>query len=321
MPIEVLRCPTCSGNDNSRPDANGVHTCVYCGVRYRVTAGAVQTFGNPTTSQRRTLWAAAGALLAVGVIGVVVSLGRSASPVASSGSRVAPVEIAMPPITLPATPAPTPSEPTPSEPTPVVQVVPTAVEPAVEAPAVARFELESQRAVSDTIFYVVGWTYNDSPYSIDKTKVTAVMLDASGKEVASASGMSDDLIPAGAREPTEIIVLNAPEFASMTFEVSPRKATYIPTSVEGLRLEVGPVTSTFGTSLEVKGKVFHEGTVPARFVRIRALGFDAQDKLVGLFYTYADAERLEPATSARFNLYMNVPTPPKRWEFIVRASG
>ncbi|HET6582639.1 MAG TPA: hypothetical protein VFG69_04315, partial [Nannocystaceae bacterium] len=39
MSTEAIVCPTCGAADSSRPDAQGLHTCVYCGVRYRLTGG------------------------------------------------------------------------------------------------------------------------------------------------------------------------------------------------------------------------------------------------------------------------------------------
>jgi hypothetical protein len=336
MAIEVLRCPACSGNDNSRADAHGVHTCVYCGVRYRISASSTQpvVVGGTTKNPAVPVLAVVVVAAALVAIGAVVFMGMPASPtkpaaapvdVASPAPAAAPIDVASPAIATASAPVSTPSPAAPesvasapavvvvAEPTPVVEPEPTPV---------ARFELDSERKVSETIFYAVGWAHNDSAVAIDKLKVTAVLRDAKGVEVGTAFGFSDDLILPGERQPTEIIVTEAPAFASMTFEVSPRKATYIPPTVDGLRLEVGPVSASggFGSSLVVKGKVFHEGDVPARFVRIRALGFDASDKLLGLYYTYADAEVLAPGASARFNIYMHAPVAPKRWEFSVRGS-
>lgn len=323
MAIEVLRCPACSGNDNSRADAHGVHTCVYCGVRYRLTASSTRpvVVGGASPNPAVPVFAVVGIAAALVVIGAVVFIGHRASPPSPPVAPVSPVEVASPTVAVAPTPAPAVPAPTVAAP-PVVVVAEPATPAVVEAPPVARFELQSKRKVSETIFYAVGWSYNDSPFTIDKLKVTAVLHDAAGKEVGTSFGMSDDLIPPGGRQPTEIIVTDAPAFESIVFEVSPRKATYLPPAVDGLRLEVGPVTSSggFGTSLEVKGKVFHDGDTPARFVHVRALGFDAADKLLGLYYTYADAEVLAPGASARFNIYMHAPDPPKRWEFSVRAS-
>jgi hypothetical protein len=120
----------------------------------------------------------------------------------------------------------------------------------------------------------------------------------------------------------QILVMNPPPFASIDFEIAPRKATYVPPSVEGLRVEPGPVgPGSFGSGFSVRGKVVHDGTVGARFVHVRAVSFDASDTVVGVDGTYADAEILQPGATARFDLSMlEFGATPARFESSVTGS-
>jgi hypothetical protein len=55
-------------------------------------------------------------------------------------------------------------------------------------------------------------------------------------------------------------------------------------------------------------------------VNIRALAFDANGKLLGVDFTYADAEVLQPNATARWDMMMQgFGEKPARWEFSVKA--
>lgn len=321
MPTEALSCPTCNAHDSSRPDASGIHTCVYCGVRYRITGGGPRTIAaTPTSARSGTGPVVLGAAVAIGILAValIAALGRSSGP--STPSTAAPRAIAAPDVAIAVAPAGEGITAAPVSPTVSVEApVPVVVAP--EPPAAAHFELTHRRPSSGSTFYAVGYVTNDSPYPIDRPKVTAVMKDAAGTEVGTDFGYADEVLDANASEAMEILVMNPPVFATIEFEVVPRKATYIPAEVEGLRLEAGAATpAPFGKGHGVQGKVIHGGTVPARFIHVRAVAFDAANKLIGVDYTYADAEVLQPGATARFNLSIrDLGAEIGRWDFSVRA--
>lgn len=325
MPTEALSCPTCSANDSSRPDANGIHTCVYCGVRYRLTGGTPRPLAAPVGAKPKPGAALVGALavlgIAVVVVGALTFAGSKPSPASAPIALASDATTRQVSAAAPETAITPPAGVTP--PTPVASVdAPVSVAVVPEAPAAAHFELTHRRPSSGSTFYATGWVTNDSPYPIDKPKIIAVMKDASGVEVATAFGFADDVLDAGAKDAAEVLVMNPPPFATLSFEIAPRKATYIPPHVEGLKIEPGPVgPGSFGSGFSVNGKVVHGGTVPARFVHIRALAFDAAGKLLGIDDTYADAEVLQPGATARFDMTMfGLGATPARWEFSVTGS-
>ena len=289
MPIEALRCPSCSAADSSRPDAQGIHACVYCGVRYRITGGTPTQLGATTNARQGSpsvvLFLAIAIVLVSMGVGIMFAFGsRSPEPpppavalqpqIAVQGGGSSPVVVGAPSVAL----------------------------PEKEVPVHATFEPEHRRSGGGTNFYVYGWVSHDAPYTIDKPKINAVLLDASGKELRTDFGYAEDLVPAGARVPAMVLVMDPPKHETIQYEVVARKASYIPPKVEGLRLEHGDVTRDQFSGSRVQGKVWNDGTGPARFVKITVHGYDAAGKLLGFDYTFADAEVLDAGASARFDV-------------------
>ena len=332
MLTEPMTCPTCGGNDSSRADGDGLHTCVYCGVRYRSSGGLLTALARamPIANRRVLMAVAIGA--AITVIGGLVLMTASregTTPNRSPAGPVAPVTVSnTPSVPLPhdgqppnsasgkpsVTVSNTPSVPLPHE-------VAATLAPPVAAPS-ARFELHHRRPSSGTTFFAIGLVINESPYVIDTPKITAVLKDEAGAEVGTAFGYANDVIGAGATEAAQVLVMNPPAFANIEFEIDARKATYIPAKVEGLRVEPGPVErAEYGRRFKVHGRVVHGGSVPARFIRVSVFALDGDGKVLGMDFTYANVETLQPGASSRFDLSMQqYSEQPAKWEFTVAAS-
>jgi len=317
MPTEALTCPSCGANDSSRGDAQGLHSCVYCGVRYRITGGHPQTLGpagapKPMTRPQRRAAIATGAIgAATLVIGVALVAGTKPTP--------RQIDVRVDPVTLPAPATPPDLVPVSN---PIVEATPVIVEaPEPEAPAVATFVMDHRRPSHASTFYAAGFVTNESPYTIERPKITAVMKDASGAEVATTFGFADDVIAAGGKQGVQVLVMEPPPFATIEFEIAAKKATYISAGIEGLTIKPGPIEpAKFGDGFRVAGMVMHGGTVPARFVHVRALAFDGAGKLLGVDHTYADAEVLQPNATARWDISTQpFGSKPVRWEFSVKA--
>ncbi len=312
MAVESLRCPTCGAADNSRADAAGVHACSYCNVRYRPTAAGGVSLGRFGPVARGRVVAVAVALSAgAGTMGFLVARQSvtvapvAPAPVASlveprlAGSSGPAVAGSSPPAVAGSSP------PTVAGSNPAATVVVSQGAPEAEVPAQARFEFHHTRPSAGSSFYAIGWVINDSPFTIDMPKITAVLMDPAGKEVGTAFGFAVDLVGPGERVPASILVSDPPAHAKVNYELVPRKASYVPPVVEGLRLEPGDVVrDEFGFGYRVSGKVHHEGREPAKFVQIRVLAKDAEGKLLGIDESFADAEVLAPGASARFTVRM-----------------
>ncbi len=311
VPTEAIVCPTCRAADNSRPDPHGVHTCVYCGARYRLSAlvaVAIPKQSAPVSSARLRNLAIIGvvAMLMAAAVGIRFALG-------SSG-----VKPPRPPVVRLETEPPIVRN--------VVAIATAAPEPEPEAPATATFEFHSKATGYLTSYYVLGWVTNTSPFAIDHPKVVAVLLDEAGKEVGTKDGYSttNDL-GAGEKAPIKILISTPVDHAEIRYEIVARKASYRTPRVAGLRIEASsPTRTSYGSSWDVSGKVFHEGKVPARFVRVMILALDDDGKLIGLYDTFAHgtAEILQPGQSARFTALGAFPnTKPARFEFQVEGTA
>lgn len=215
---------------------------------------------------------------------------------------------------------PAPRSAAPLRPTssPTLELLPTATaEP--EPPASASFNADSRISGYQSSFYVLGFLKNTSPFTIDKPKVTAVLLDKAGKELGSRDGYAEaDAVPPGGVVPVKVLISDPPAHDRVSFEVVVKKASYVAEQVDGLRLEVsGAPHQTFGNSWEVTGKVFNDGPRAARFVKILVLAFDAKSKLIGLDATYADGESLAAGGSARFRAMPLYDAAPHHFQFSV----
>jgi hypothetical protein len=170
--------------------------------------------------------------------------------------------------------------------------------------------------------YAFGITRNTSDVPIRKPRITVVMLDAAGDELDTDFGFPDGhVLEPGASTPTRILIKKPPEYAKLAFEINPKQARYIPEQAQGLRLEPqepepGQYTSSYWV---FKGKVHNEGKSPARYVKITILGLDADDKIIGMGYTYADGERLQPGSYGRYQTQIKMFEKPKRFSLSVQG--
>jgi hypothetical protein len=302
MPTEALLCPTCNAADTSGADAHGVHVCAYCGVRYRIDRGTpTRMAATPPSSPARPSNRSVAIVLsivfgAVAMITMVATRGSSvpvASPLSASPSEPSLPAEAQPPVVARSSIEAAPVQ------------APTVVEVEPPVPLTGSFELQHRQPSSGTSFYAIGWFTNTSSVAIERPKIIAVMRDDEGAEVGTSFGFTEgDEIAAGARAPVKILVQDPPKFAKLEFEFELRPPFYTRRQVAGLRLEHGPAKAElFGPKLA--GKVFNDGTEPARFVQVQVLTLDAGGKLVGVDHVYADAAVLAPGKSTRFELNLS----------------
>ena len=188
-----------------------------------------------------------------------------------------------------------------------------------EVPPSATFDAQNRISGYQSSFYVLGFVKNTSPFPIDKPKVTAVLLDKSGKELASRDGYAEgDVLAPQATAPIKVLISDPPAFDHLAYEVVPQKATYFPEKAAALRLEILEAPHpTSDSSWEVTGKAFNGGTQAARFVNILVLAFDAKNHLIGLESTYADGESIPAGASARFRAMPMYDAAPHHFQYLV----
>lgn len=325
MSTEVLACPSCRAPGPTGPDARGEYLCIYCGTRFHRT---------PTVSWPGANGPSVPGPVVVNVTAPAPASGSTAAVLIGAGLIVllaagmafflllAPGEVSVsqpsPPAQLPAI-APT-SSPTHTPPSTISAPVPQIEAPEPEPPASATFEFQRTQTGYQTSFYALGFVVNTSPFVIDKPKVIAVMLDAEGNEVGTDFGFAErDVLAPEERSPIKILISEPPKHASIRYEVIVRKASYIPTQAQGLRIEpMPPRPAQFGADTwEIEGKIHNEGTQSAKFVSVEIQALDSEGKLVGLGTTYADAEVLAPGGMARYSCQVTLADEADHFEFAI----
>jgi len=317
MNASVIRCPGCGAADTSTATAAGVHTCVYCGVRYQFSGGTPHTMtparATPSTGRGLRLVAIGAGVLMVAMVAIGALLtvaGVSSRPSDSvraggplrvtAGSRVAD-RVAAPANNL------------------AVSVTPAAEQTAA---ATAEFTLESARTSGGNTLWIYGYFRNTSPFTLGKTKITAVLYDKEDQEIGQGTGYTeDDVIAADARVPAVVLVTDAPAvYARIGFEVSPQRPTYLPAEALGLEIEAEAPSRGNYFGWKYVGKVHNKSGQAAKFVKVNVLAFDQNDKFAGHAYTYASADALADGATARFDgLLLSSEVDFKRFEF--RVSG
>lgn len=317
MNASVIRCPGCGAADTSTATAAGVHTCVYCGVRYQFSGGTPHTMapaGAAPSTGRGLRFAAIGAGVLVVALGAILTFvgSRSRAVDVMRGSAGGPImveagsSVAAPPADRVASNV-------------AVSVTPTAEQ---TAPATAEFTLESVRSSSSNALWIYGYFRNTSPFTLGKTKIVAIFYDKAGKELGQDSGYTeDDVIAADARVPVVLLASNAPAaYDRIAFELSPKRPTYLPAEVSGLEIEAEAPSRKDFLGWKYVGKVHNKSGQAAKFVRVDVYGFDGDDKLAGHAYTYASADALADGATARFDgSLLGSDKDFKRFEFRVRG--
>lgn len=319
MSTSAIRCPGCGAADTSTAGPNGVHTCVYCGVRYQISQGTPQTIASagatPAAASPLRLVLVGGILLGLTTAGALLFLGRSGAPEPARRTASAPIRVD--PIDASPTSPSSPSLPAPAE-NKSVSVTPPAEE---VAPATAEFTLESVRPGSNAL-WLYGYFHNTSPFTLGKTKITAVFYDKDGKEIGTDSGYTeDDVIAADARVPCVILASDPPAtYDRIAFEVHAERPSYLPTELSGLEIEADPLRKDGFLGWKFAGKVHNKSGQPAKFVKVEVLAFDAADKLSGRAFTYVAGDVLGVDAAGRFDgSLLDSKTDFKRFEF--RVSG
>lgn len=313
----AIVCPSCHAPGATGPDASDQYRCSYCGTSFTQAPGPstpapivvnVQGQGPGSNSAVVVLAVASVLLVAVGAVGALIA-GRGESTSDGSG----------PAATATAT-ARAPSRPSGASINAPVRSASVEAKAEVKAPATASFEFQHRQSGYQSSFYALGFVTNTSPYTIEKPKITAVLLDGAGAELGTANGFGErDVLAPEERSPVKILIKDPPDHASMRFEVVAREARYAPKLIEGLRVEARePKQARFGDDRwELEGKAFNDGDAGAKFVKVEIQALDASGRLVGLGSSFADAEVLAPGAEARWSTSMAVAEAPDHFSFSV----
>lgn len=182
----------------------------------------------------------------------------------------------------------------------------------------ASFTFHNTRPGYGSAFYVLGEVQNTSAVEIRKPEVIVIMLDAEGREVARDNGfaLAETLLP-NAKSYVSTIISDPPQHDKLAFEVVAHKATFVLPQSEGLEVKPNPPTHE-RSLVKFTGVVSNDGAALAKFVNVKALAFDAEDKLLGVYSTYVQADGLAAGESATFSFNgVGLTSPAARYEYQV----
>jgi hypothetical protein len=307
--VVTINCPHCAAPQSGEPTPTGLCECSYCGTRFKLEATL-----SPLASARPAPASRTGPVArtppsrgarVMGLLGILVAAVMLGGLLWFRVSRL-PRRHSRPGVAVPSV-------------RPVV-VTPEAPPPEVKATA----EFTHHRTVRSygTTHYVYGVVTNTSSITIDKPKVTVLLLDAAGRELDTKSGYAerDGLLP-GESSPISILLDKPPAFASLGFEPVARKAFVEPRRAASLHLEARPPDRNAISSWVFKGKVRNDGSAPARFVRVLVTALDGESKIVGLASGYAEGDRLAAKSSARYEVMAFFASKPAPAKFELAVEG
>ncbi len=311
----VVKTGSCS-NCGATFDKVGTEACPVCGMpagdagadvavrpRPRPQPGALPRHATASAQPKRAQvpvrTIAVLCVLALGVVGVVAAVATSRdTSVAQQADATSDATGAAPAEQI------TEAEPTPPD----------------EAPT-ARFTFHRKRESLGGTFYVLGEVENTSSFAIRKPELVIILLDEAGNEVATDSGFAlAEILEPGEKSYLSAVVTSPPVHHDLKFEVAPRKATYRPALAQGLTVEpLKPQVQKSGLH-KFSGSVKNTGATTAKFVNVQVLAFDAEDKLMGVYSTYAKTDSLAPGDKARFTVTgVGLEPTPARFEYLVTA--
>jgi hypothetical protein len=155
---------------------------------------------------------------------------------------------------------------------------------------------------------IVGEVLNNYSYPIELVRVTATVYDKDGVIVATGDKyVNDYLLQPGSKSGFDIFL----------DETLPDKSRYILTSSfeksddvkpEELQLSVGKNSKT-GNSFRVLGEVINQGDNDANAVKVSAIFYDGQHKVVDTDYVYTNPDIISPNRKAPFEFSFRVDNP------------
>ena len=307
--VVTIKCPHCAAPQSGEPTPTGFGECSYCGTKFKLEATVSPlALARPAPAARPGPAArtppSRGARV-VGLLGILVGAAMLGGLLWFRVSRL-PRRHPRPRVAAPSV-------------RPVV-VTPEAPQPEPEVKATAEFTHHRTVRSHGTTHYVYGVVKNTCSITIDKPKVTVLLLDAKGRELDTKSGYAerDGLLP-GESSPISILLDKPPAFASLGFETVVRKAYVEPRRAASLHLEARPPDRNAISSWVFKGRVRNDGSAPARFVRVLVTALDGAGKIMGLASGYAEGDRLAAKSSARYEVMAFFSSKPAKFELSVEG--
>lgn len=209
--------------------------------------------------------------------------------------QAAPAEIVISEITETNTAEPEPTETTAPTKTPRPTNTPVP-EPELEVTQIRNY------IASTGSTYFIAIIENKGNVPVKYVKLHITIRDAEGTMLQSDSSYSElDVIPAGGYSPIDVILQDAPEFASFDIHLEYRE---LDDELYSPPLEILSHSSSLRStgSTMVAGEIANNGDTSLKYVKIIASTFDSEGNFVGFSGSYSDFDEIPPGGTSPFDV-------------------
>ncbi len=287
--VNILRCEHCASTDLTRL-SDGEYRCNHCKASLHITAPApVRPAAKPSPpSAQSTARTVALAVLTIGGLVALVTLRVKLSEQRRQAARsrmiqrsvAASLEKRFGTSSSSGRSAGSDSEALPKASSP--QEFGGAE---VEAPKVVRGTFDQATELPDRVgnLYIVGLVKNTGEAPIDHPRVEATLWDAQHHKLAVGMGFTStmNLLP-GEEFPIKLLVSRAPKYASVSYQFAPKAMTYGSPQRFDLAVESAKLAPTSLGGYNLTGRLRNKDKADVQHVRVVALLFGADQKIVGM---------------------------------------
>lgn len=148
---------------------------------------------------------------------------------------------------------------------------------------------------------IVGEVRNDSNLDVGHTNITVTFYDSAGAIIGTANGKTMlDVLPPGKKSPFVITLSRPPGLASHSLRAVARPAT----ARRGAQLAVSEMRRFEDDAgfFHVKGTVKNVGNSVAKRVKVAAVIYARDNRVINVGFTYANPPKLAPGQEAAYDI-------------------
>lgn len=150
--------------------------------------------------------------------------------------------------------------------------------------------------------HIIGQVQNNFTFPIQFVQITGTVYDSSHQLIATSDTYTDmDVMNPGAKSGFDILLTNVPTGAS-SYAVSTSYQQASAPKPPALSISVGHQNIDSINAYHLLGEVTNQGNNTATFVKISAVLFDANHRIIDVVNTYTSPNNLQPGQTAPFDL-------------------
>jgi hypothetical protein len=150
--------------------------------------------------------------------------------------------------------------------------------------------------------HIVGQLQNNFTFPIQFVQITGTVYDSNHQLVATSDTYTDmDVLNPGAKSGFDILFTNVPTGAS-SYAVSASYQQASAPKPQALSISVGHQNIDSINAYHLLGEVTNQGNNTATFVKVSAVLFDANHRIIDVVNTFTSPNNLQPGQTAPFDL-------------------